>query len=199
MSDVSDDLYRASPPPAGRLTRSTARSLELAAQQSTAKASAAPARRSPRKSVLSNPDDVYDASFLERLPAKISNFRRDLEGAEAKLSQKQEFVRELEDAAENWKTRFRNHERERQLADVNILDRREPGQWTSAALRRQANEVEKMAKLKREALLHISELIDREMEAKAELKEAYEEANKHQEKMNKLNQLMELARELDKD
>jgi len=53
--------------------------------------------------------------------------------------------------------------------------------------------------LKRASLLAISKLVEKERAAKLELKEAEEDVKKYQERIEKFNRLMELARELDED
>jgi hypothetical protein len=70
------------------------------------------------------------------------------------------------------------------------LDLREPEEWTPAALERQAYEIEKLAQLKREAFFALSELVDKERLAGADLKRAEEWLKKCKERMEKLIQLM---------
>jgi hypothetical protein len=85
------------------------------------------------------------------------------------------------------------------MEDFDNLDRREPQDWTPAALQRHADEIERLATLKREALLAISKLVENQIVAKTELKEAEKPVRKYQEKMEKWEKLMEMARELDED
>jgi hypothetical protein len=151
-----------------------------------------------RYALRSNPQPVIDGgSCLDHLPAKIQQLCTELKEVEASLAQKQKLLEQAEKAAEQEKTAFRNLETDRQLADVDFLDRREPEEWTPAALRRQANEIEKLASLKRASLLAISKLVEKERAPKLELREAEEDIKKYQERIEKFNRLMELARELD--
>jgi hypothetical protein len=207
ISHESEDLQRGSgssgPPQSVRtLAPSTARSQDMSAHQTTSSTSPTPATSKPSKtqnSLLNNPPSAFNESCLKRVPEKITKFQTDLEAAEANLSDKQRYLQEAEDASEQAKVDFRNLGRDTQLSDFDILDGREPEAWTPAALERQAYEIEKLAQLKREALFALSELVDKERLAGADLKRAEEWLKKCKERMEKLIQLMDLARELDED
>jgi hypothetical protein len=181
----------------------------MSAHQTTSSTSATPATSRPSKtqdSLLSNPPSAFNKSCLERVTEKIVKFQTDLEAAEANLSDRRKHLQEAEAASEQAKVNFRNLGRNIQLSDFDILDGRGPEEWTPAALERQVHEIEKLAQMKREALFALSELVDKERLAGADLKRAEEwlkkcreGMEKCREGMEKLIQLMDLARELDED
>jgi DNA repair ATPase RecN len=174
----------------------------MSAPQTTSSTSPTPATSRPSKtqnSLLSNPPSAFNENCLERVTKKIVKFQTDLEAAEANLVDKRRYLQEAEAASEQAKVNFRNLGRNTQLSDFDILDGRKPEEWTPAALERQANEIEKLAQLKREALFALSELVDKERLAGADLKRAEEWLKKCKERMEKLTQLMDLTRELDED
>jgi hypothetical protein len=205
ISDESEDLQRGSdssgsPQPVHTLAPSTARSQDMSAHQTTSSASPTPATSGPsktRNSLPSNLPSAFNKSCLKRVTKKIVKFQTDLEAAEANLSDKRRYLQEAEEASEQAKVDFRNLGRNTQLSDFDILDGREPEEWTPTTLKRQTYEIEKSTQLKRETLFALSELVDKERLAGANLKREEEWLKKCKERMEKLIQLMDLA--LDED
>ena len=199
---MKSEVSAGSPQPVRTLAPSITRSQDMSAHQTTSSTSPTPAISRPSKtqnSLLSNPPSAFNESCLERVTKKIVKFQTDLEAAEASLGDKRRYLQEAEAASEQAKVNFRNLGRNTQLSDFDILDGRGPEEWTPAALERQVHEIEKLAQLKREALFALSELVDKERLAGADLKRAEEWLKKCEERMEKLNQLMDLTRELDED
>jgi len=123
----------------------------------------------------------------------VRKFETDLKAMEVKVTEKQMAVQEIEEAAEKAKTRFRNVDREAQLADLDSL---EPEDWTPADFLRQEDKIQKVAKLKREALRAVSDLLEKKKASKIELVEVETEARKYRDRMQRL---MDLAQELDEN
>ena len=123
----------------------------------------------------------------------MRKFETDLKAMEVKVTEKQMAVQEIEEAAEKAKTRFRNVDREAQLADLDSL---EPEDWTPADFLRQEDKIQKVAKLKREALRAVSDLLEKKKASKIELVEVETEARKYRDRMQRL---MDLAQELDEN
>jgi chromosome segregation ATPase len=168
-------------------------------RSATSQRTAAPRYSQTRYALRSYQPSTDDDSFLQRLPAKIREIQTSLTEAEANFGEKRGSFKEAEEGAEQAKTRFRDLGRDAQMADLDALDRREPQDWTSAALQRQADEIDHLAALKREALFAISELVEKQIMAKSELREAEKRVEKYREKMEKWEKLKEMARELEDD
>jgi hypothetical protein len=96
------------------------------------------------------------------------------------------------------KNRFRILGREAGTANFDKFDQRESQDWSSETLHRDADEVERFAKLKREALA-ISELVEKQQDVQVEPLEAKALVRKYQEKMEKWEKIREMAREIDDD
>jgi len=132
-----------------------------------------------------------ERSSFQELFARVRKFETNLKSLEVKLLEKHMAVQETEEAVEKAKARFRTVDREAQRAE---LDNSESEDWTPAELLRKEDEIEKVAKLKRESLHAVSDLQEKKKTAKAELVEVENEAKNYRDRMQRL---MDLARELD--
>lgn len=94
---------------------------------------------------------------------------------------------------------FRILGREAEIANFDKFDQRQPQDWSPETLHREADEVERFAKLKREALLAISELVEKQQDAQVELLEVKAPIRKYQEKMEKWEKIREMDREINDD
>ncbi|KAE9375835.1 hypothetical protein N431DRAFT_454439 [Stipitochalara longipes BDJ] len=194
-----NELYGASPRPATRLNAipSSSHSISVqSASQTISSTSQPPAVVEPghrQASSISGPQATSGPSSFQGFFTKIRKFEIDLKTVEVQLREKQMAVREVEEAVEQAKTRFRNVGREARLAD---LDQSESEDWTPAELLRQADEIEKVAKLKREALHAISDLLEKKRSSKAELTEVETEERKYRGRMQRL---MDVVQEFDEN
>ncbi|KAN0112571.1 hypothetical protein V8E51_005522 [Hyaloscypha variabilis] len=109
VSDAPEDLYRASPRPATRASRNILRSDEMTASHTNFSSTPSPAVSrfgNARYALRSNPQPVIDGgSCLDRLPAKIQQFRTELKekrAAKLELKEAEEDVKKYQERIEKF-------------------------------------------------------------------------------------------------